>query len=337
MIWYLLKRMLLALATLFAIVLVSYVLLRCAPGDPARSSLFGGGENTQSSDKGGFVRNQGVRESLHLDKPVLVGFGWWLKDLVLHGDLGNSAVVEPGRPVLEVIAPRLLVSLRINLISVALIWLLAIPCGVWSARRAERPFERLTTVGTFLIYSLPGMWVALMLQALLCEGGWIDLFPLRGLTVAHSEEMSSWRVAWETARAYTLPVVCLSYAGFAMLTRYVRGGMLETLHQDYIRTARAKGVPEHEVVWHHAFRNALVTLITLSAGILPGLVAGSVIVEYVFGIPGMGALALVSLSSRDYPLQMAIFVLTGALTLGGILLADVLYTWADPRISFTRK
>lgn len=336
---YLLQRLILAVVTLFVIVLVSYVLLRLAPGDPTRSDIFGGDGSAavQSGEHGAFARNASMAEALHLDKPILAGFGYWFGNLLRHGTFGESIIIEPGRPVSQVIAPRLAVTLKLNLLALLCTWALAIPAGVWAARRAGGPGDQISTVGLFLLYSLPGMWVALVLQALFCEGGWVSVFPLRGLVVEGGAAMGSWAYAWATFKAYVLPVLCLSYAGFAMLTRYVRGGMIEALHQDYIRTARAKGLDESTVVWKHAFRNALITLITLSAGVLPGLIAGSVIIEYVFNIPGMGALAIASLSSRDYPLQMAIFVISGALTLGGIMLADVLYTRADPRISFTKR
>ena len=136
----------------------------------------------------------------------------------------------------------------------------------------------------------------------------------------------------ETLFHCVLPVICLAYAGLAGLSRFTRNGMIEVMHCEYIRTARAKGCTEFEVVCHHGFRNVLITLITLFSGLLPSLIAGSVIVEYVFNIPGMGNLSLLALSGRDYPLQMALFFLTGVLTLGGIFIADLLYGIADPRI-----
>ena len=179
------------------------------------------------------------------------------------------------------------------------------------------------------------MWVGLMLQALLCEGGWKAVFPLHGLTVPDPDNYSIWRLQLEIIKHYTLPVFCLAYGGFAGLSRYARASMLEVIHCDYIRTARAKGLSEFEVIWNHGFRNALITLITLFGGLLPGLVAGSVIVEYIFNIPGMGGLSLLALSSRDYPLQMALFAFSGFLTLAGIMLSDLLYVAADPRIKLT--
>ena len=131
---------------------------------------------------------------------------------------------------------------------------------------------------------------------------------------------------------YALPAFCLAYGSMAGLARYTRSNMLDILNSDFIRTARAKGLSEHTVLWKHAFRNTLITLITLFSGLLPSLVGGSIIVEHIFNIPGMGTLSLLALSSRDYPLQMVLFTFTGFLTLMGILLSDISYTVADPRI-----
>ena len=132
-------------------------------------------------------------------------------------------------------------------------------------------------------------------------------------------------------------MISLSYASIAVLCIYIKSGMSDIMKQDYIRTARAKGIAEKEIFLRHGFRNELITLLTLASGMLPGLIAGSVMIEYVFDIPGMGSLALTSLSCRDYPLQMGIFVLTGGLTLAGIMLTDILYTCADPRVNFRKQ
>ena len=339
MIVYILKRLLLALATLLVILLVSYVLLRLAPGDPTRSSMFGSDAAGSALDasKGALMRNNAMRERLHLDEPLLTGFGLWLKAVVCDGDFGVSAAVDPGRPVTALILERLPVTVTLNFWAVVITYLLAIPLGVYAAIYADSWFDRVSAFGLFLLYSLPVMWVGLLLQALLCDGGSFPIFPLKGVTPDNVDNLSIWRLQWETLRHYALPVFCLAYGGFAGLSRYARSGMLEVIHSDYIRTARAKGVPETVVIWHHAFRNALITLITLFGGLLPGLVAGSVLVEYIFNIPGMGALSLVALSSRDYPLQMALFAFAGALTLAGILISDLLYLAADPRIKLTRS
>ena len=338
MVEYIIKRLILAFFTLLAILLVSYVLLRLAPGDPTRSSMFGSDSAGSALDasKGALARNTAMREKLNLDKPVLVGFWLWLKE-VARGDFGTSASVDPGRPVTELILDRLPVTVSLNVWAVLLTYLLAIPLGVYAAVHADSWFDRGSAFLLFLLYSLPVMWVALLLQSTLCDGGKWPLFPLKGLTPANEDALSTWQLQWEILRHYMLPVLCLTYANFAGLSRYARNGMLEVIHSDYIRTARAKGESETVIIWKHAFRNALITLITLFGGLLPTLVAGSLLVEYIFNIPGMGTLSLRALSSRDYPLQMALFAFTGMLTLGGIFLSDMLYLAADPRIKLHTK
>jgi peptide/nickel transport system permease protein len=334
---YIIKRLLLAGATLFAILFASYAMLRLAPGDPTRSNLFGSDSagSAVDAEKGGLMRNTALREKLDLDKPILVGFSRWLKKVVLHGDFGESAAVDPGKPVVQMIWERLPVTISLNVWAVLITYLLAIPIGVWSGTHAGSAGDKVMEILLFALYSLPVMWVGLMLQALLCEGGWKAVFPLHGLTVPNPDNYSIWRLQLEIVKHYTLPVFCLAYGGFAGLSRYSRASMLEVINRDYIRTARAKGLSEFEVIWNHGFRNALITLITLFGGLLPGLVAGSVIVEYIFNIPGMGGLSLLALSSRDYPLQMALFAFSGFLTLAGIMLSDLLYVAADPRIKLT--
>ena len=324
---YLVKRLILAAFTLLTILLVSYVLLRLAPGDPTRSDLFSsdGGMTAVNAEEGAFRQNRSMREALNLDKPILVGFGLWLRDVVLHGDFGVSASVDPGRPVTDLILERLPVTVTLNFWAVVLTYLLAIPIGVYAAVYAGSWFDQLSAFLLFVLYSLPVMWVGLLLQALLCEGGRWELFPLKGVVPANLDELSTWQLQFEIIRHYTLPVFCLAY-----------GGMLDVIHSDFIRTARAKGLPEPLVIWRHAFRNGLITLITLFGGLLPSLVAGSVIVEYIFNISGMGSLSLLALSSRDYPLQMALFAFAGMLTLTGIFISDRLYLAADPRIKLSR-
>jgi peptide/nickel transport system permease protein len=291
----------------------------------------GEGSSAISAEKGGLRSNSALREKVHLDRPAAVGFCLWLKG-VLKGDFGESAAVDPGRPVLDLIAERLPVTLKLNIFAILITWILAIPIGVYTARYAVSRADQLTGFLLFALYSLPVTWVGLLLQALFCAGGVWEIFPLKGLTPDNASRLTIWQLHWGLLKCYALPVLCLSYGGLAALSRYTRSGMLEALRGDYVRTARAKGTGEGNILWRHAFRNAVISLITLSGGMLPGLISGSVIVEYIFSIPGMGTLALTSLSSRDYPLQMALFAIGGALTLAGIFISDLLYTAADPRI-----
>ena len=335
MLEYLFKRLLLGCFTLLAILLVSYTMLRLAPGDPTRSSMFG--ENTAgnalNAEKGELAGNASLRKELNLDKPIFVGFALWLKQAV-KGDFGRSASVDPGRPVTAMILEKLPVTLSLNVWAVFFTYLLAIPIGVYGALKAGSFFDEASALSVFILYSLPVMWVGLFLQALFCEGGLFPVLPLKGVA-AGNLELSIWELQWEALRYRILPVLCLTYGGFAGLSRYTRNSMLEVIHADYIRTARAKGVSPFQITWHHAFRNALITLITLFGGILPALISGSVLVEYIFNIPGMGSLSLLALSSRDYPLQMALFAFSGFLTLAGIIISDLLYVAADPRIKLT--
>ena len=327
-----------AMITLFVIMLVSYVLLRIAPGDPTKSTFLGeaGGEGSAglSADKGAFVKNSALAKKLYLDKPVLVGFSYWMKNAILHGDFGDSASVDKGRPVTELIIERLPVTLSLNICAIFVIYLFSIPIGIHSAVSKNVILDQSITFLLFFLYSLMSFWVALLLQATLCEGGSFPIFPLKGLVPAVTWGKSTWTILWETVMHYVIPVFCLSYAGFAGLSRYARAGMLDVIKQDYIRTARAKGVSEYSVLLKHALRNAMILLITLFAGLLPGLIAGSIIIEFIFNIPGMGTLSMMALSSRDIPLMMALFGFGGFLTLSGILLADFLYLLVDPRISF---
>lgn len=336
---YLTNRILLALLTLFIILSLSYILMRLAPGDPAKSQMLGESQVQTEGLKAdeGLSRASVLREKLYLDKPVYVGLFYWFYGLLAHGDLGESASVDKGRPVGELIMSRLPVTLRLNIIAVLITYMLAIPLGVYSAVKPDTGLDRVITFCLFFLYSLPVFWVALMFQSGLCVGGLLPLFPLKGVASGDITGLSTSQIIWDYSRHYILPVICLSYAGFAGLSRYARSGMLDVINQDYIRTARAKGVPEYIVIFKHALRNAMIILITLFAGILPGLIAGSIIVEYVFSIPGMGDLSMMALSSRDYPLLMALFGFAGILTLGGIMISDILYVVADPRISFDRS
>jgi len=340
MLTYFIKRLFLAFLTLFMIMVISYALLRLSPGDPSKSSFLG--ENSAmtegfAADKSELTRNNSVRERLHLDEPIYVGFFLWLKGVFLRGDFGISVAVDKGRSVVSLIMERMPVTLTINFWAVLVTYVLAIPIGIYSAVSTNSKLDSSITIILFLLYSLPVFWVALLLQVTLCDGGCIPIFPLKGISTGDIEGLSTWSVLLKSAAHFVLPVFCLSYAGIAGLSRFARSSMIEVVRKDYIRTARAKGLPEHVVIFKHALRNAVIILITLFASLIPGLIAGSIIIEYVFSIPGMGDLSMLALSSRDIPLLMALFCFAGVLTLIGIFVADMMYVLVDPRISFNRR
>lgn len=338
MLEYIAKRLFLALLTLFVILFASYALLRLAPGDPSRSDMMGSGDGAGMMDtrNNELNSNNSMREQLDLDKPLHVGFFRWFSRIVCNGDFGSSVTVDPGKPVTALIRERLGVTVSLNFWAIVVTYLLAIPAGVFTAAKEGTFFDRSMEFLLFVLYSLPVMWAGLLLQSYLCEGGKFPIFPLKGISPENPDQLTIWQLQLETLRCYFLPVLCLSYGGFAGLSRYTRSSMLEVLRSDFIRTARAKGLGQNAILWQHGFRNALITMITLFSGILPSLVAGSVLVEHIFNIPGMGSLSLLSLSSRDYPLQMALFAFSGALTLAGLLISDLLYMLADPRIRLDR-
>jgi peptide/nickel transport system permease protein len=256
----------------------------------------------------------------------------WIAGFVV-GDFGIS--FQDKRPVSSKIFDALKWSMILSILSIIIAYLVAIPLGVRSAVDKGKWSEKLITTGLFLLYSLPNFWIATMLIQFLGGGGlgWFPTFGLGGLP----EDAPYWDRFFETAYHLILPLLCLTYASFAFISRQMRGGMLNVLEMDYIRTARAKGLKKKVVIWKHAFRNSLIPIITLFASIFPLAISGSFIIEIIFSIPGMGQLTLKAIFARDYPIVFTVLMFTAMLTLVGNLVADVLYAYVDPRISFSNK
>jgi peptide/nickel transport system permease protein len=253
--------------------------------------------------------------------------------------LGKTATLDFGRSftderlVIDKIAKALPVTIGLNVFAILIIYLVSVPLGVMAAVKRGSTFDTLSSVILFLLYSIPSFWLGtLLITTFSSERHW-NLFPSVGLHSIASESQSylPWLKDW--AAHLVLPMIVLTYAGFSGLSRYVRTSMLETISQDYVRTARAKGLPERLVIYKHALRNSLITVVTLIAGLLPGMIGGSVIVETIFTLHGMGWLGFEAILERDYPVIMAITTFSALLTLVGILLSDILYTVVDPRIS----
>ena len=264
-----------------------------------------------------------------LDKPLPVQYALWVKR-VFTLDFGSS--FKDHRKVWDKIAERLPITIQLNLISMFLVYLIAIPCGVYSATHSDSLTDRLLTLLFFFLYSLPSFWVAVLLMMLLGGGDFWDIFPVYGISSVGAENWSTLRWLADRAWHLVLPVICLSYGEWAYLSRLARADMLEVIREDYVRTARAKGLSERVVIFKHAFRNALLPIITLFAFLLPAMFGGSVIIESIFSIPGMGQLGFEAVLSRDYPVIMAITTVSAFLTLIGLLLSDILYAVLDPRI-----
>lgn len=258
----------------------------------------------------------------------------WLGRLV-RGDFGESHYFK--QRAADIIAERLPITLALNLAALLLAYLLSVPLGVWSAVNRGRWLDRAVTAGLFVLYSLPTFWVALMLIIFLGGIEGPNLFPTSGLHSFRPEDYPAGSALLDLVWHAVLPVFCLSYAALAVVSRYQRAGMVQVLGQDYIRTARAKGLGEGQVVWKHGLRNGIIPLVNLLGLQIPYLLSGSVIIESIFDIPGLGSLTLLAIQQRDTNVLMGVISITALLTMAGLLLADLLMLWADPRISLERS
>ena len=338
---YFLQRLLLLLPTFIGITLISFLIVRLAPGDPAE--LMAGGGLKAGAGAGISLQKRGAvdqalaewRALYGLDKPLHVQYWIWLKNLA-RLDFGNS--FKDRRPVWDIIRERLPVTIKINIFSILLVYLVAIPLGIYSATHPHSVGDHITTLAAFVLFSIPLIWAATMAIVFICGGDFLYLFPPGGLTALdHAPDWPLWEKIKDQSWHLFLPVVLLSYAGFAGLSRYMRSSMLEVLRQDFVQVARAKGLPERVVILKHAVRNSLIPQVTILAEILPGLIGGSVIVETVFSIPGLGQLGFEAVLARNYPIVLALLTVSALLTLIGILLSDILLALVDPRIAFGRR
>lgn len=257
----------------------------------------------------------------------------WISGFVV-GNFGIS--YQDKRPVSSKIYDALKWSMILSILSIVIAYIVAIPLGVRSAVDKGKTSEKLITTLLFLLYSLPNFWIATMLIRYLGDGNGIGLFPIYGLGDLPNSAPFLSRFL-ETSYHFVLPLFCLTYASFAFISRQMRGGVLNVLEMDYIRTARAKGLGEKVVIWKHAFRNSLIPIITLFANIFPAAISGSFIIEVIYSIPGMGQLTLKAIFARDYPIVFTVLMFSAILTLIGNLVADILYAYVDPRISFSNK
>ncbi len=321
------KRILLMIPTFLGITFITYAMVRVAPGD--YTSLRAGlqGELSQSADMKMVLEQE--RRLYGLDRPIVAGYVDWLWKLV-RLDFGISR--KDRKPVSERIAESLPITLALNIITMCIIYFVSIPIGIYAAVRKDSLFDRGSSLALFVLYSLPSFWVGLLLIMFLSSSEYLNAFPLGGIVSDWAEGFGFFKWLLNVAWHLVLPVVTLTYGGFAFLSRYTRANMLEVINQQYITTARSKGLSDTRVVLVHAFRNSLVPLVTLMATLLPALLGGSVIVEKIFSIPGMGMLAFEAILARDIPVIMAIEAIAAVLTLAGILLADLMYGLVDPRI-----
>ncbi len=318
---YLSKRLLFMVPMLLGITLVSFAVIHLAPGTPVEMQ-------TTMNPKASLEAQKRLIELYGLDKPLHVQYWDWLKRMS-RLDFGRSFSPDR-RPVWDKIKERIGITLGLNLLSLLIIMAVAVPLGVLAAYRAHSWFDKGTTLLVFFGFAMPSFWLALLL--IMFFGVYLDWLPLSGLTSVGYSQLSWWGKLQDLGAHVTLPVLGAAFLGLAGMSRYMRGSMLEVIRQDYITTARAKGLPEGAVIFKHALRNALLPVITMLGLSLPGLIGGSVIFETIFAIPGMGQLLWGAVMARDYPVVMGELVIVAFLTLLGNLLADVSYALVDPRI-----
>ncbi|MFQ5746835.1 MAG: ABC transporter permease [Gemmatimonadota bacterium] len=319
---YVARRTLQSIPLLLGILTLIFFVLHLAPGDP--TALYFNPNVPEA------VREQ-MRRNMGLDQPLLVQYGRWMASFA-RGDFGYS--FSQFRPVASVIGDALPNTLVLGSVSLVLIFVLG--CGV-GAMQAVRPYSRLDRTATFaalFIYSMPGFWLGLMLVILFSSGivpAWLGL-PISGMTHVDYAFLGGWEKIVDRIRHLILPTIALGVASAAGVARYMRGEMLDVIHQDHVRTARAKGLPESRVIWRHVFRNALIPIVSLLGLYLPLLIGGTVVIEVVFAWPGMGRLLFDAILARDYPLVLGASFLFAVVVLAGNLLADILYAVVDPRI-----
>jgi len=317
---FLVRRLLVVVPLLIGITFVSFIVISLAPGGPLD---FLEGESPDLSPE---VKKQ-LTELYGLDKPLVVQYWSWLTRLA-RLDFGRSFLPD-GKPVLTKIGERLPVTLLLNIVEMLIILAVAVPIGVLSAVRQGSSFDKVTTMFVFIGFATPDFWLALLLMSFFgAQLGWL---PISGLRSMNWEYLSFWGQQLDFI-SHLAPIVVATFGGLAGFSRYMRQSMLEVVRQDYVQTARAKGLSEQVVIGKHALRNALLPVVTILGLSLPGLIGGSVIIESIFAIPGMGQLMVQSIYARDYPVVMGNLVVVAVLTLFANLFADIAYGFVDPRI-----
>jgi len=318
---YILKRIGFMIPMLVGITIICFAVMHLAPGSPTDLQ-------TQMNPRASAELKERLRAMYDLDKPLHVQYGLWVQRLMVL-DLGKSFATDR-RPVADKIMERLPITIILNILSLFLILIVAIPLGVLSAVHQDSWFDRVVSVFVFIGFAIPTFWLALLLMIFFgVDLGWL---PISGIRSLNHEYLAPGAACWDLVKHLILPVGISAFGGLAGLSRYMRANMLEVVRQDYIMTARAKGLSEFQVVYNHALRNALLPVITILGLSIPGLIGGSVIFETIFAIPGMGQLFYMSVMGRDYPTIMGILFIGAVLTLLGNLIADVAYAVADPRI-----
>ncbi|WP_027723893.1 ABC transporter permease [Tuberibacillus calidus] len=316
MITYIIRRILVSIPLLLGISILSFLIIQLAPGDP--TSLFLD-PNIKPEDREAFI------EAYGLNDPVYIQYFHWLWQ-ILHGNFGQSLIMH-GIPVSELILGRLPNTLLLMVSSAVLAFIISIPFGVLSATKPYTLTDYTVTTASFIGVATPSFWIGLVLLMFFAVK--FPIFPSGGVATLNAPFS-----IWDRLHHLILPAFVLAASDMAGLTRYTRSSMLDVLRQDYIRTARAKGFNSRKVVYKHGLRNALIPVVTIVGLIIPSFIGGAVVVENIFGWPGIGNLFLNAAFQRDYPVIMALTMISATLVVIGNLISDILYAIIDPRIEY---
>ena len=314
---FLVRALALRLGLLVVISFVAFAVVHLAPGEPSEVDPMNPLMKPQDVAR--------IRAAFHLDEPLHVQYAYWIRDLAT----GELRSFKDGQPVLPRIWERFQNSVPLFLTAMLIVWTLAFPTGIRAALSRGSRFDRSTTVAAYFLISVPSFFLAYLVILWVVNAFNI---PVIGMRTFGFESVGPLRLAMDRIWHLAIPSLMAALAGVAVLSRYVRSQMLEVVAQDYVRTARAKGLPEDQVVYRHALRNALLPFVTLLGFLIPGLIGGSVIIEQIFAWPGLGRLGYDAILARDFPLILTINFFAAALTLAGTFLSDVLYAVVDPRI-----
>ncbi|HEX7676374.1 MAG TPA: ABC transporter permease subunit [Bdellovibrio sp.] len=338
---YLIRRLLLMIPTFLGITIVTFVLINLAPGSPIEQKLqairfgsaAGGGSSGGVNSRGDTSVNQEVIDALKkqygFDKPMHIRYLIWLKNLS-HLDFGESFTYQ--EPVIDVIVSKLPVTLAFGFASLILTYLVCIPLGVRKAIAAGGGFDRTSTIILNFTYAIPPLILGIFL--IVVFAGKLNLFPIGGFQSDDYDSMTTMAKFWDRAHHFVLPLICYMIGGFTELSILMRNSMLDIIKSDFVRTARAKGLSERVVVFKHALRNALIPIATGLGGYLGAFLAGSLIIEQMFNLDGMGLLSYQSVLARDYNVIMGITFISSMLLMLGRIVSDIIYVIVDPRIDF---
>jgi len=344
MLKYFLRRLLVILPTLFGVTLVVFVIINLAPGSPIEQKLqqlkFGGGDQSSSQSSGKDSSNIGVsnemiealKKQYGFDKPLYERYWIWLKNLSVL-NFGDSFTYD--EPVIDVIISKFPVSLQFGVISLFLSYLISIPLGIFKAIKNGSMFDVSSSILLFIFYSIPSFMLAILLIVVFSGGSFFEIFPVGGLNSEFYDELTNWEKFLDRAHHFTLPLICYTIGSFTSLTVLMKNSLLEEIKKDYIRTARAKGLGEKSVFLKHALKNALIPIVTGLGGFLSVFFAGSLLLETIFQLDGIGLLSYSSILSRDYNVIMGLVFIQSGLFLFGNVLSDFAYILVDPRIDFT--